>query len=457
MDFLLERFRGAPEKEAFIHNDKSYSYSWLLQKINEYGDFLNKNDISNGEIIMLVADYSPQAFSLFCALMLNKNIVVPITAESVVERSVTVELSECSRVLQFSEDLSEVLIEKITKKSEIVGNKLLSKFLVKGNPGVLLFSSGSTGKPKGILIDFNAMLKKFETKRTGIRAISFLMFDHFGGINTIFHMLSNLGTVITVSKRSVEEICSAVQKHKVELLPTTPSFLNMLVRSNAHEHFDLSSLKIITYGTEVMSQTTLDMVRKNFPDVKLQQTYGLSELGVLRSKSREDGSLWVKIGGEGFKTKVVDGILWIKSDFAMVGYINAPDPFDSEGWFCTQDAVEVDGEYYRILGRTTDIINIGGQKVYPAEVESVISKLHNIKEVSVRGETNPLLGQIIVAEVVTHEPESLAEIKKKVRKACLEELASFKVPSKVVLSERDMYSKRMKKIRHDNRDANENA
>ena len=230
-------------------------------------------------------------------------------------------------------------------------------------------------------------------------------------------------------------------------MPTTPSFLNLLVQSRAHEHFDLSSLKLITYGTEVMSQTTLDLVRGIFPDVQLQQTYGLSELGVLRSKSREDGSLWVKIGGEGFQTKVLDGILWIKSDFAMVGYINAPNPFDNDGWFCTQDSVEVDGDYFRILGRTTDIINIGGQKVYPAEVENIISKIDNVKEVSVRGESNPLLGQIVVAEIVTNEPEVLSEIKKKVRKACGEALAAFKVPSKIVLSERDMYSKRMKKIR----------
>ena len=447
MDFLLERFAAAEEMEAFVHNGKSYSYSWLLKKIGVYSDFLRKESIQIGEITMLVSDYSPQTFALFCALMLNKNIVVPMTTESIVERETTLTLSECSRIFQFTKDLDSITIETIPQKIRTAENNLLVNFLQRESSGILLFSSGSTGKPKGILIDFNAMLKKFETKRDKIRSISFLMFDHFGGINTIFHILSNLGTVITVSNRSIEEICSAIQKHKVELLPTTPSFLNMLVQSRAHEHFDLSSLKLITYGTEVMSQTTLDLVREIFPNVKLQQTYGLSELGVLRSKSREDGSLWVKIGGEGFQTKVVDGVLWIKSDFAMVGYINAPNPFDDDGWFCTQDSVEVDGDYFRILGRTTDIINIGGQKVYPTEVENVISKIGNIKEVSVRGESNPLLGQIVVAEIVTNEPEPLSDIKMKVRKACSEALAPFKVPSKIVLSDRDMYSKRMKKIR----------
>ena len=444
MDFLLERFALVRDDVAFIHNDKEYSYGWLLDSIKNYGSFLRENKVCSGEIVMVISDYSPQAFSLLCALMLNKNIMVPLTKESVVEIDTTVELSECSRIIQFSEDFNEIFIES---KERTVENEILVNFMKKGEAGILLFSSGSTGKPKGILIDFGIMLKKFEVVRNKTRAISFLMFDHFGGINTIFHILSSLGVVITVPNRSIEGICSAVERHRVELLPTTPSFLKMLVRSAARDHFDLSSLRLITYGTEVMSQETLDLVGETFPGVKLQQTYGLSELGVLRSKSRDDGSLWVKIGGEGFQTKVVDGVLWIKSDFAMVGYINAPNPFDEDHWFCTQDSVEVDGDYYRILGRTTDIINIGGQKVYPAEVENIIAKLENVKEVAVYAEENALIGQMVVAEIVTDTKEPLGELKRRVRKACSDALTPFKVPSKIIVSERNMYSPRMKKIR----------
>jgi len=147
--------------------------------------------------------------------------------------------------------------------------------------------------------------------------------------------------------------------------------------SHLYSKYDLSSLKRITYGTEVMSQSTLDRVSAQFPGVSLLQTYGLSEVGVLRSQSREDGSLWVRLGGEGFKTKVVDGVLWVKSQYAMVGYLNSPSDFDADGWFNTQDQVEVDGDYFRILGRVTDIINVAGQKVYPAEVEEIILQVEN--------------------------------------------------------------------------------
>ena len=273
------------------------------------------------------------------------------------------------------------------------------------------------------------------------------MLDHFGGINTILAITSSLGHVVTVRNRSAASICEAIQNFKVQLLPTTPSFLTMLITSRLHENYDLGSLKRITYGTEVMPQTTLDRIRQAFPSVEFQQTYGLSEVGVLRSQSRPDGSLWVRIGGEGFQTKVLDDILWIKSDYAMVGYLNAPSEFDAEGWFNTQDRVEVDGDYFRILGRITDLINVGGQKVYPTEIEDVILSLDNVLDVAVFGERHPLLGQIVVAKVSLAEPEDVGALKVRIRKACMAALAPYKAPSKVVISSETLYSSRQKKIR----------
>jgi acyl-CoA synthetase (AMP-forming)/AMP-acid ligase II len=181
--------------------------------------------------------------------------------------------------------------------------------------------------------------------------------------------------------------------------------------------------------------------------VTLQQTYGLSEVGVVASKSRDDGSLWMRRGGEGFATKGVDGVLWIKSEFAMVGYLNAPSKLDGEGWFDTQDRVEVDGEYFRILGRVTDLINVGGQKVYPAEIEEVIMALPNVVDVAVSGESNALLGQLIVARVSLAEPEAPEQLKSRVRRACRERLAPYKVPARVVIAEETLHSARYKKNR----------
>ena len=91
---------------------------------------------------------------------------------------------------------------------------------------------------------------------------------------------------------------------------------------------------------------------------------------------------------------------------------------------------------------------MGGQKVYPAEVESVILDMPNVQDVAVFGETHSLLGQIVVAKIVLNQPEVVESVKKRVRQECLAKLASFKVPVKVVLTEDVLHSVRQKKIRH---------
>ena len=88
----------------------------------------------------------------------------------------------------------------------------------------------------------------------------------------------------------------------------------------------------------------------------------------------------------------------------MLGYLNAPSPFTDDGWFNTGDKVEVDGDYFRILGRQSEIINVGGQKVYPAQVESVVQEMPEVAEVSVYGEKNAIMGQIVCAAIRLREP-----------------------------------------------------
>ena len=444
MTFLLERFKKFADTIAFVHNERELTYSQVLSKIDEYSSLIEKNGVRSGQVVCLLGDYSPEIFSFLLALMKNGNVVCPLTYDSVVEKDKVFEIAEVQWFVKFSNDQSSIEFVSFERK---VTNALLKKLVEKNEAGLVLFSSGSTGTPKGMLHQFSTVLNRYSVERKPTAAIVFLMFDHFGGLNTLFGLTSSGGKVITVHDRSVKTVCSSIERHKVELLPTTPSFLNMIVHTGAYKSFDLTSLKKITYGTEVMPQATLDRLNTLFPTVTLQQTYGLSELGVLSSKSRPDGSLWVKIGGEGFNLKIKEGTLWIKSEFAMLGYLNAPDPFDEEGWFNTQDQVEVEGEYFRILGRTTDLINVGGQKVYPTEIENVVLALPNIEDAVVYSETNPLLGQMIVVEVKILNEEPLLELKKRIRSECLKKLASYKVPSKVVIAKGDLYSQRMKKKR----------
>jgi len=198
-----------------------------------------------------------------------------------------------------------------------------------------------------------------------------------------------------------------------------------------------------------MPESTLRRFHSSLPHINLQQTYGLSEVGILRSKSRSSDSLWVKLGGEGFQTRVVDGILQIKAESAMLGYLNAPSPFTTDGWFNTGDKVEVDGEYFRILGRQSEIINVGGQKVYPAEIESVLQEMPEIAEVAVYGEKNAIVGEIVCAAVRLREARDARDLQRELRQFCRQRLQQFQIPALVKLVESALHGQRFKKNRRE--------
>lgn len=445
MQWLLDRFAVAdPALKAFVHKGQVFTYGQMSARIAEFTAELHNRGVKAGHTVVVLADYAPDVFCMILALASLKALVVPMTRGSVIEQGEALGISGCDHTIDFGPD---GLGWTLKAHAVPVSSAMLDEFRATAKAGLILFSSGSTGKPKGMLHDFERVMEKFLVQRAPVVAIPFLMLDHFGGINTILAITASLGTVVTAQDRAIATICAAIQDHKVELLPTTPSFLTLLAATDLAQRYDLSSLKRITYGTETMPQATLDRIRARFPGVELQQTYGLSEVGVLRSQSRPDGSLWVRIGGSGFETQVRDGILWIRSEYRMVGYLNAPSGFDAEGWFNTQDRVEVDGDYFRILGRVTDLINVGGQKVYPAEVEDVILAQPNVADVVVVGEKHALLGQIVVAKVALHQPELLVDLRLRLRKACLARLAAYKVPAKVEMLDQEIYSARFKKLR----------
>lgn len=441
---ILGLFKEANQAVAFIHNDEKFTYSDIFDLTKTYLENIKLAGIKSGDITALNADYSPHVFCYILALALNKCIVIPFSNNSVIELDSGLEISGCDWFIKNTVNTAEFII---ANKYIAIKSQLLIDFMKRGESGVILFSSGSSGKPKAILHSIETILSKFSAPKKATITIPFLMIDHFGGLNTIFGVLCSLGTVVTVADRSIDSICKAIEKYRVELLPTTPSFLSMLLASKVEKKYDLSSLKKISYGTEVMPEVVLNKIHALFPQISLQQTYGLSEVGVMQSKSREDGSIWVKLGGVGFETKVIDGILWVKSKFSMIGYLNAKTEFDDDGFFNTHDLVETEGEYFRIRGRNSDLINVGGQKVYPIEVEDLILSLQNIQDVSIFGESHPFLGQIVVARIALLSPEDPALLKARVRKACIHAMSAYKAPVKVYIDDVSLYSVRHKKIR----------
>ena len=443
LDWLLERMAQWRESAAVVWRDQKISYGELLDRIDSWRGELDRAGISGGKVVAVEGEFSPGTCALLMALIERSCIVVPITKAVAAHRNDFLRIAMVERTVVFDDAGNWDFEDRGVQPP----HPMLSSLLDVGAPGLVLFSSGSTGEHKAILSDFNRLLEKFKVLRHRFVTLAFLLFDHIGGVNTLFHTFSNGGTVVTVQSRSPEEICRAIERHKVELLPTTPTFLNLLLLSEGQQSYDLSSLKVITYGTEVMPDSTLQRLHEAFPHVRLQQTYGLTELGILRAKSQDSASAWVKVGGEGIETKVMNGTLWVRAQSAMVGYLNAPQPFDAEGWMNTEDLVDVDGEYVRFLGRKSQIINVGGSKVYPAEVESVLLQMPNIADATVFGQPHPITGQIVMARLALREPEELPALTKRVRAFCRDHLAVHKIPVKVELAETSLVSARFKKIR----------
>ena len=441
--FLKKVFNENVTKDAIVWKDTVYDYGWLLSKVSYWRDWLSTNNIKSGLVVALEADFSPNSIALFLALIDASCIVVPLTdsvnaskpefiAIAQGDVSISIDQNDMASVTNFQNKSDHVIYGKLRKL---------------GHPGLVVFSSGSTGKNKAVVHDMAAILEKFKVRKRSFRAISFLLYDHLGGVNTLLYQLSNGGCIVTLTERSPDTVLHAVEKYRVELLPTSPTFINLILLSEAYKRYDLSSLKTVSYGTESMPESTLKRIHALLPYVDLQQTYGLTETGVLRSRSKHSNSLWVKIGGEGFETRVVNGILHIKSESAMLGYLNAPDPFTADGWFNTEDLVEVDGEYVKFLGRESDVINVGGAKVYPAEIESVIQEMDNVAEAAVYSEANAIIGNIVCVKVRLIEQELHSKFVRRLRSYCSERLERFKVPIRVVITDRSQHSGRFKKVR----------
>jgi long-chain acyl-CoA synthetase len=443
VDFLIERFVGNAEKPAVIAPSARCAFGELADAVGHWAGELDGGEVHPGAVVGLEGDFSPASVALFLALAGRNAIVVPQGRGRRFDRAARDGLSQ----LEIRVRVDESDGVSFERTGRIASHDLYEELRGRGHPGLLQFSSGTSGEPKAAVHDLTFLLEKFEVRRPALTTLAFLLFDHLGGINTMLHTLSNGATLVSVGDRSPDPVCRLIEEHGVELLPATPTFLNLLLLSGAHRRYDLSSLRVISYGAESMSATTLTRLHEAFPGVKLQQTYGMIELGAMRTKSRDDGSLWVKVGGEGFETRVLDGMLQVRARSMLLGYLNAPTPITADGWFATGDMVEQDGEYLRFLGRDSDLINVGGEKVYPAEVEGVIESMDGVVEATVYGEPNDLVGQIVCARVTPRGDDVPADLARQVKRFCGERLERFKVPVRVEVLAGGRVGERVKKSR----------
>jgi long-chain acyl-CoA synthetase len=414
LDKLKERWSNI-DYPFLIHSNGELNFRDIAKQ-----KAVNLSDVKSGDVVALIGDFDPQSILTLLQLIEKNVILVPLTVETRAQHEYFFESAFVDVVIEGN------YVRRINHK---LRHDLIDTIRSKRHSGLVLFSTGTTGRPKAVLHDLTFFMERFETPRPTLKTINFLLFDHIGGLNTLLHTLFNKGTVVAPKSRSVADVLTTCAEFKIEVLPTTPTFLRMMLMSGLIPKQIPKTLRIITYGTERMDQPTLDALCTLLPDIDFRQTFGMSELGIVRVKSEAKNSLFMKIGGEGVETRVVDSVLEIRSKTRMIGYLNADSPFDSEGWYNTKDIVEEKNGFYKITGRTSEVINVGGLKFMASDVERVALKYDNIEFVKAEAKINPITGQHVELTVQPARNYTLDKIDLKIFLS--EQLPNHMMPKRI--------------------------
>lgn len=446
--WLINRIQTYQDRPCLFQGEVAYNYAALAQKITETGDLLKASGIRRGDTVLLQADYSLQAIAALLALFECQAIAAPATALSPAE--IESRITEANVQWHMTIQAESGEIEILPTEIENAPNPLVAQLKEAGHPGLVLFSSGSTGKPKAMVHDANRLLASFEKKRARhLSILIFLLFDHIGGLNTLFNGLASGAAIVIPDSRKPLTVAAAIERHAVKLLPASPTFLNLLLLSGACQKNDLSSLRFVTYGTEPMPLSLLKRLKEAFPKTNFIQTFGTSETGISQTVSRASNSTQIKIDDPETEYKIVDGELWLRSKRQILGYLNhETSRFTDDGWFKTGDSVEESRDgFLTIVGRREDMINVGGEKVTPSEVESILMEIPDVADCLVYGEKNAITGQIVAAQIIPRKKTSLPELKREIKNYCRKHLTPYKVPARISFPKAALFGNRFKKSR----------
>jgi acyl-CoA synthetase (AMP-forming)/AMP-acid ligase II len=450
IEWLIKRFDDYAQRPFLTQGEAIHTYSELASTIDAYGTYFTEKGVRAGDVVTLEADYSLSAIAALFALFKLKTIVTPITTVSDSE----LEFRRHEVNARWSLCLSKKTHPELRlQKSVPIQNDVLKQLMEQDCPGLILFSSGSTGKPKAMVHNVYRLLKSFSKKRIrSHRILIFLLFDHIGGLNTLFNGLASGALIVVPASKDANAVGESIQRHKVNLLPASPTFLNLFLLSGVHKRFDLSSLRFITYGTEPMPENLLLRLKKAFPTTSFIQTFGTSETGISQTVSRSSASTQIRINDPDTEYRIVDEELWLRSKTQILGYLdNDMSRFTKDGWFKTGDRVkQLSDGFLKITGRKEAIINVGGEKVSPLEVENTLLEMPEIADCLVYGEQNAITGQNVAAEIVLDantRSQDVQQLKRKIKQHCRKLLSPYKIPARITFHSKTSFNNRYKKDR----------
>ena len=438
---LLARFTAYSAKPALAGAWGVVTYAELAGLVVRARHEITQLKLDRPTVFGLVGEHGPASTAWLLALAEAGHFVAPLSGNAA-EHPAKLALINAQWIVVA--DAAEW--KTFPRVDEPSNHPLFRQLSEQGSPGLVLFSSGTSGVPKAMVQDLGKLLASYESRHeSDLAMLALLGFDHIGGLNTLFNTLAAGSLLAVPVSRSPADVAATIARHRVAILPASPTFLNLLLAAGLTA--ELASLRVITYGTEPMPESLLARLKAAFPRVRFIQTFGTSETGITRTESPEAGSTFLRFEDPNLEWKVVDDELWLRSRTQIAGYLNASNErFTEDGWFRTGDKVEQGPNgTLRILGRMGEMINVGGEKLMPAEVESVVLGIPGVTDCRVRGEPHPLTGQTVVVDVVTADADHEA-LRAAIRSACRERLARHKTPTRVTFVP-SVSGERMKKTR----------
>jgi acyl-CoA synthetase (AMP-forming)/AMP-acid ligase II len=301
-----------------------------------------------------------------------------------------------------------------------------------GEPAVVIFTTGTTGRPKGAVYRWDDLLAQVRRRGdlTGSTWLLLYNLNHFAGYQILAHVIANAATLVIPETREPRQVLDAMRRWKVSHMSATPTFWRMFVGQIRNADEAGLTLRQITIGGEAVTSDVLQRLTTLFPQACISQVYATTELGACFSvKDGKPGfpSSLLDDASRDVQLKVIDGELHVKSPHSMQSYVGG-ESWNQGDWKPTGDMVCVQGDRVVFQGRKAELMNVGGVKVHPLEIESIIQEVPGVRWVRVRGQKNPITGHLVAADIVPEDGACRREIETAVRDRCARALDRYRQP-----------------------------
>lgn len=469
---LCATIRNYGHRPAFLTPERSFTWQEAGDRISRLADSLFRLRIRPGHRVAILARNNFRYEELkYAAFWLGAASVQLNWRMSAAELRTV--LADCNPEVLFADD--EFAYMNLHPQTIVLGAES-DRLLEAGRPrqptsihedtdAILFYTSGTTGNSKGVQLTHRNILHAAFLYQGGT-SIRPLTNDVYLHVSPMFHAAELLSMPwffqgaahLYLPSFSPASTLEAIERYRVSCVNTVPTMLIKLITDDAFPKADLSSLRVLLFGSASMAAEWVERAIRAFPShVGMFQGYGLTETApngsmleaeLLRAavleKRRPElvGSVGRPLAG--ISVKIVDpngadcapgqpGEILLRGPNIMKGYLNRPEDtarVKKNGWFHTGDLGKLDEDgYLFILDRIKDMIITGGENVYSAEVETVLSAHPAIHESAVFGIPHDVFGETVAAAIVLQPGVNLTA--DEVIAFCRTRIAGYKVPKLV--------------------------